>query len=674
MRAHLGLLPLLAIVWAGCPGDEGDDKGQEPCAGEGLPDACDGEDNDCDGEVDEDAPTQMWYADGDGDGYGGDQDGVIACAPPEGYYEEALDCDDDDEAISPDAQEVCGGEDEDCDGLTDDDDPSVSGLTSWFLDEDGDGLGAGPSYRFCEQPDGYVDDGSDCDDGDDTVLSSLTWYADGDGDGFGDASASTESCEAPEGYVAGSDDCDDGANDIYPGAEEVCLDERDNDCDGTANGCVPLEGAYAYTDADVLITGSSSYFGANVRHADTDGDGVEEVVTSAPYASSYAGVVYLFEGLAPGDSGSESLATMQLFGSTTYGYLGYGVGDGADLDGDGYDDLFSYSLGSSMVVVVDGPISAGDSVDRATAAYSGLSSSPPLQRSWIVGADMDGDGAASLLVGDPYYTGSYSYEGLVYVLSDPPDESTTELKSAAVASISSDATYAYLGMQIANLGDVDGDGMEDVGFGSYYYSYGYSYNGLSGIFSGDLSGSYSLSSADLIIFGSANYQYSGAEMTGLGDVDGDGRDDVGIAAWYDSSLTGSSVGTGYVFLSPPGAGSVSTARADVFFYGTDTSERFAQQLAGADLDGDGSSDVASGDYMAESYGGAVHLFYGPFESGSYADTDADATIAGTATDSSRDYLAYDVGGVGDLNGDGYEELGVSIYGRTTLSLFFGGAL
>ncbi|MEC7983828.1 MAG: MopE-related protein [Myxococcota bacterium] len=61
-----------------------------------YPDAselCDGVDNNCNGEVDEDATT-IFYFDRDGDGYGGDEDTLSACEPPEGYSERGRDCND----------------------------------------------------------------------------------------------------------------------------------------------------------------------------------------------------------------------------------------------------------------------------------------------------------------------------------------------------------------------------------------------------------------------------------------------------------------------------------------------------------------------------------------------------------------------------------------------------
>ncbi len=79
---------------------------------------CNGADDDCDGEVDEDPVDPLaFYADGDGDGYGSDGDIVYACVAGEGAALSADDCDDADAEVHPGADEGCEPVDRDCDGV-----------------------------------------------------------------------------------------------------------------------------------------------------------------------------------------------------------------------------------------------------------------------------------------------------------------------------------------------------------------------------------------------------------------------------------------------------------------------------------------------------------------------------------------------------------------------------
>lgn len=90
--------------------DDCDDA--DPDVHPGAAELCNEADDDCDGEIDEDAgPT--WYLDEDGDGYGGEA--VVSCDTPPSYADNGADCDDSDETVYPGAEELSDGQDNDCD-------------------------------------------------------------------------------------------------------------------------------------------------------------------------------------------------------------------------------------------------------------------------------------------------------------------------------------------------------------------------------------------------------------------------------------------------------------------------------------------------------------------------------------------------------------------------------
>ena len=136
-----------------------------------------GIDEDCDG-----ADLKTWYADADSDTYGDSSVSQLSNSQPSGYVDNDGDCNDTVAAINPAATEVCDGMDNDCDGLVDDDDPSVTGQTLWYADNDGDGYGdPNNSLLACNQPTNYVANSDDnCPDDYNPD------QADTDGDGKGD--------------------------------------------------------------------------------------------------------------------------------------------------------------------------------------------------------------------------------------------------------------------------------------------------------------------------------------------------------------------------------------------------------------------------------------------------------------------------------------------------------
>lgn len=207
------------------------------------------------------------YRDADGDGFAPeDATAQTSCATcPNGYSQrvsaEYADCDDENPAIYPGATEICGdGVNADCDEDSSDDE---AGLTTWFADCDGDGLGnPGRSEGAdCDGPDGEPTCGDVelCEDG------TAGWVAnnqdtddrgrgcgslleiDQDGDGFspsqGDCWDDDDSLD-PDLYTHGDDDLM-----IFVSAGGAATSDPCNDLD-FGMSCPTLDAAIAAAPDD----------------------------------------------------------------------------------------------------------------------------------------------------------------------------------------------------------------------------------------------------------------------------------------------------------------------------------------------------------------------------------------------------------------------------------------
>ena len=218
-------------------------------------------------------------------------------------------------------------------------------------------------------------------------------------------------------------------------------------------------------------------------------------------------------------------------GVETGGQFGYAVAGAGDVNGDGYDDLVVgaprvdngvYRAGAAFVYH-GGP---GGLAPAPTWDIAGSDTGERLGHAVAGAGDVNGDGFDDLIVGAYRYNSglpeagtAYVYYGSLYGLSTLPDWSAT-----------GDLEWAHFGYAVAAAGDVNGDGYDDVIVGARWYGAGAANGGAAFLYLGSELGLAATPAWSAT--GDQAQMALGTTVAGLGDVNGDGFDDIIVGAPY----------------------------------------------------------------------------------------------------------------------------------------------
>jgi hypothetical protein len=396
----------------------------------------------------------------------------------------------------------------------------------------------------------------------------------------------------------------DNPNGTYSGASFVVF--------GTTSGAKVELSNIESGNGGFSINGVSShdYSGKSVSHAgDINGDGLDDIFIGAfkddPNGND-SGASFVVFGKTSGntvelstiESGNGGFVINGLSGTQS----GRFVSDAGDVNGDGLDDILvgSYRYGTHSHIIFGKTNNTAVELSNIEAGSGGFVIRTGYNvRSVSSAGDVNGDGFDDLIVGDQFRrTNGISSVGASFVIFGKTDGSAVELTEIESGSagfvINGIDANDRSGVSVSSAGDINGDGLNDLIIGASGDDPNGSDSGASFIVFGKTdNGAIELSDVEsgiggFVINGVSTSDFTGRAVSGAGDVNGDGFDDILIGVVNDNASYIIFGGQGVALSALVGDSSANTLSGDTT----------ANQLIGGQgndiLQGGGGGDVLRG--------------------------------------------------------------------------------
>lgn len=379
-------------------------------------------------------------------------------------------------------------------------------------------------------------------------------------------------------------------------------------------------------------------FGNSVSSAgDLNGDGYDDVIVGAPghhINGTDGGAAFIFYGGSSMDANYD--LSLLSDGPGSFGEFGGYVASAGDINGDGYEDAIVGATADVLVSVYLGGTSMNNIADLTVGGARGIKA-----------GDLNGDGYSDIIVSDVpgaeiYFGGS--------ILDNTPDL----FISGTVAD--------QFGSAIAGVGDVNGDGYDDVIVGAYAHDAGGTDAGGAYVYFGGVTMD---NVKDIILTGKNAGDNFGFSVSGRGDFNGDGYSDILVGA-IGNDANGTNSGRAYLYINSLTGNDI----PDEQFKGESPLDSLGFSVSSAgDVNGDGYDDIVVGAPKNDAAGngaGRAYIYFGGLSFDNIPDLILTGLHAG-------DEFGCSVSGAGDVNGDGFDDVIVGAWNDYNFGFYTGRA-
>jgi len=473
-------------------------------------------------------------------------------------------------------------------------------------------------------------------------------------------------------------------NDSDPDGDELSVPESNLSSEGGGNVLLRRDGSFEYTPAPNWWGEDSFTYSASDGQATVQGT-VRVIVSPVSI---------------PARSLVEEHGGFVIEAEAEFDQLGVSVAGQGDVDGDGLSDLILGSVSAGLrddhrpgrAYVVFGktdrePVSLSRIAGgQGGFAIQGEAHLDALGWSTDIVGDMNQDGLPELVVGAWRRNVPVTEAGRSYVVFGKTNGALVQLTEVVVG----DGGFAIfpnpedgpgqMGRSVSAAGDVNDDGIPDVVIGALgaapnqtagrsYVVFGKNDSDpveLADIASGNGGG--------FVINGEAPNDFAGRAVSGAGDVNGDGFDDLVIGV-RNADLGGSDTGRTYVIFGKEDGAAVQLSdivagQMGFAIDGEESGDWAGSWVSGAgDVNGDGRADIILGARQADRVRvenpGRSYVVFGKTNTARVYLLDVYSGHGGFAIDGevANDETGNAVGGAGDVNGDGLDDLIVGAWQR-----------